>query len=131
VTAMLFDELPRLVSLKQAAQYWGLSISQVRNLVAKKKIASTKIGARTLIPRDTLEQFITEIMVQPCRDETQVHVSASSKNAGSTISYGAKADEAASAQRALRNADLLKQPSRTSSMSGRVTPDPVIQQKSS
>jgi excisionase family DNA binding protein len=131
VTVMLFDELPRLVSLKQAAQYWGLSISQVRNLVANKKIASTRIGARTLIPRDELEQFITEITVKPCRDETLGPASASSKNAGSTTSFGARADEAASAQRALRTANLLKQHSGTSSISGRATPDPVIQQKSS
>jgi excisionase family DNA binding protein len=131
VTVMRCDELPRLVSLKQAAQYWGLSISQVRNLVANKKIASTRIGARTLIPRDELEQFITEITVKPCRDETLGHASASSKNAGSTTSFGARADEAASAQRALRTANLLKQHSGTSSISGRATPDPVIQQKSS
>jgi excisionase family DNA binding protein len=126
-----FDELPRLVSLKQAAEYLGLSKSQVRNLAANKKIASTRIGTRTMIPRDGLEQFIAEITVQPCRDETLGHASASSKNAEPTTSFGAKADEAASAQRALRTANLLKQHSGTSSISGRAKPDPVIQQKSS
>jgi excisionase family DNA binding protein len=129
VTVIPFEELARLISPKQAARYSGLSISQVRILVANKKIASIQIGARILIPRDALEQFITDITVKPCRDETQVHVSASSKSAGSTTSYGANAGEAASAQRALRNADLLKQPSRTSSMSGRATPAPATQQK--
>jgi len=35
VTALSFDELPRLVSLKQAANYLGLTESQVRNLVER------------------------------------------------------------------------------------------------
>ena len=108
MTILSFDELPRLVSLEQAANYLGLTKSQVRNLVNNQKIASTPIGARTMIPRDALEQFIKENTVQPCRDETQGHVSAFSKSAAPTTSCGARADVAASAQRALRTANLLK-----------------------
>ena len=131
MTALSFDDLPRLVSLKQAADYLGLTKSQVRNLVSSKKIARTPIGARTLIPRDALEQFIKENTVQPCRDETQGPVSASSKSAASTISFGPTADVAASAQRALRTANSLKPHSRTSSTSGRAIPDLGTQQRSS
>ena len=131
MTALSLDELPRLVSLEQAANYLGLTKSQVRNLVTSKKIARTPIGARTMIPRDALEQFITENTVQPCRDETQGRVSAFSKSAESTTSCGAKADVAASAQRALRTANLLKPHSRTSSTSGRAMPGLGTQQKSS
>jgi excisionase family DNA binding protein len=97
-----------LVSVEKAANYFGLTKSQVRNLVNNKKIASTPIGGRTMIPRDALEQFIIENTVQPCRDETQGHVPAFSKSAAPTTSSGATADVAASARRALRTADLLK-----------------------
>jgi excisionase family DNA binding protein len=60
VTILSLDELPRLVSVEKAATYLGLTKSQVRNLVNNKKIASTPIGGRTMIPRDALEPFIIE-----------------------------------------------------------------------
>lgn len=127
----LVSDLPRLVSPKQAAKYLGISEAQVRVLVNANRIARTAIGARIMIPREALDQFILDNTVQPCRDEMQVRVSASSKSGNASISSGPMADAAASAQRALRTASSLKPPSPTSSTSGRVTPGRVIPLRSS
>ncbi|MCK1455032.1 helix-turn-helix domain-containing protein [Bradyrhizobium sp. 35] len=105
---MTLNELPRLVTVTQAAEYLGLTASQVRTLVATDKIARTPVGARVMIPRDALDQWILKNTVQPCRDETQVPASAFSKSASASISSGQMADAAASAQRALRTASSLK-----------------------
>src|SRR5215471_874669 len=109
MSALSLDELPRLVSLEKAASYLGLKKSQVRNLIISNKIAWTPIGARRMIPRDALEEFVKTSTVKPCPAETQVRACASSKSANATISSGPKVDVAASAQRALRTASSLKQ----------------------
>lgn len=123
--------LPRLVTIRQAAEYLGLSESQIRGLVASDKIARTPIGARMLIPRDALDRFILENTVQPCREETTVHVSASSKNGNVSTSCGPKVDAAASAQRALKTAKLLSLPSPSSCTSAPATLARVIPLRSS
>ena len=125
------DVLPRLVSVAEAAKYLGLKEPQVRALVAAKKMAKTLIGSRYLIPREALDAFILENTVQPCRDEIQAPASASSKSADAFTSSGQRVDAAASAQRALRTADLLKPRSPTSCTSARATPARVIPLRSS
>lgn len=128
---MTLNELPRLVTVTLAAEYLGLTASQVRTLVATNKIARTPIGARFMIPRDALDQFVLTNTVQPCRDETPVRVSASSKSASAITSVGPKEVAPASAQRALRIANSLKPRSPNSSTSEREIPARVIPLKSS
>ncbi|TAH68260.1 MAG: DNA-binding protein [Rhodopseudomonas palustris] len=129
--AITAADLPRLVTPKQAAQYLGLTEAQVRGLVNSNRIARTPIGARIMIPRDALDQFILDNTVQPCRDEIPVRASGSSKSASATTSCGPKVDAAASAQRALQIANSLKAPSPPSSTSARATPARVIPLRSS
>jgi excisionase family DNA binding protein len=128
---LAFADLPRLVTPKIAADYLGLSESQVRGLVATNRIARTSIGARIMIPREALDEFISLNTVQPCHDEIQARAYASSKNASASTSSGAKADALGSAQRALQIASSLKPRSPTSSTSAPAMQARVIPLKSS
>jgi excisionase family DNA binding protein len=125
-----FGDLPRLVTVKVAAQYLGLTDSQVRALVTTNRIARTPIGARIMIPREALDEFIALNTVQPCHGETQDPGSAFSKNVSASTSFGAKTDAAASAQRALQIAGSRKQRCLTSSKSAAGTRARVIPVKS-
>jgi|UPI000322D031 excisionase family DNA binding protein len=131
MAALSLSDLPRLVTVKVAAEYLGITESQVRSLVAAGQMARTPVGARVLIPREALDQFIIENTVSPCRAETPGRASGFSTSANVIISSGPKVDAAASAQRALRTAQSLKPPSLTSSTSARGTPARVIPLKSS
>ncbi|QDM19234.1 helix-turn-helix domain-containing protein [Tardiphaga sp. vice278] len=129
--ALLFPDLPALSSPDQVAKATGLKPRQVRSLIQSGRLGHIKIGSRVVVPRDAIEQFISMNTVQTCRDETQVPASVFLKNASASISSGPMADAAASAQRALRTANLLNPRSPTSSTSARGTPARVIPLRSS
>src|SRR4051812_12014999 len=99
--------LPMLVTPKQAAAMMGPTESQVRGLIRDGRLAHVMVGRRVMIPRPSIEQFIAENTVVPCRDETQERVSAFSKSADASISSGLKMVAAGSAARALQIANSL------------------------
>jgi excisionase family DNA binding protein len=121
------DDLPMLATPKQAAAVMGPTESQVRGLIRDGRLAHVMVGRRVMIPRQSIEQFIAENTVVPCRDETQERVSAFSKSADASTSSGLKMVAAGSAARALQIASSLKSRSPSSSTSvpetlGRVIP---------
>src|SRR5258706_10446461 len=106
--ALMLNDLPLTATIGQVAEVLGFSARQVRGLINDKKIAHIRTGSRFMIPRDAIQQYLLENTVQPCREETLVRVSASLKSGSAFTSSGLKADAAASAQRALRTASLLR-----------------------
>ena len=49
---------PRLLTIKQAAQYLSCAVWQVRTLLWSKEIPHLKLGKKFLIDRDDLDSFI-------------------------------------------------------------------------
>lgn len=124
-------DLPLLATPKMAAKVMGLTESQVRFLLHAQRLAYVHVGRRCLIPRDAIQNFITENTVHPSwQDETQGPGSTSSTSAKSSISPGPRAAAAGSAARARQIASKLKSRSPNSSTSEPVTPAPVIRLKS-
>jgi hypothetical protein len=115
-----------LATPKQASAVMGPTEGQVRALMRKGLIAHVHVGRRLMIPRDAIERFIQENTVQPCRDETPVPVSASSKKEGAFTSAGPKLAAAGSVARVLQIADKLKSSSPSSCVSERAPADRVI-----
>jgi excisionase family DNA binding protein len=125
------NQLPELVTPKQAAAFMGLSDFQIRNLIRDGRLAHVNIGRRVMIPRLAIPQFIAENTVQPCHAETRVRAFATSTNAVATTSSGQSAAAAGSAQRALAIASKLKSPSQNSSTPAIAEQAHVIPSKSS
>lgn len=101
-------DLPLLASVKETAKVLGLTDGQVRGLLREGRIAFVRVGARLLVPRDAIQQFIIDFTVSPCRDETVVLACTSSKNATATTLDGQSAVAAGSAARAQQIAEKLK-----------------------
>ena len=72
--SLSLTDLPMLTTLTQAAEVMGPTKSQVRSLVRAGRIAHVMIGKRLMIPREAIEQFISNSMVTQCRVETQDRV---------------------------------------------------------
>jgi excisionase family DNA binding protein len=53
-------EEPKLLDVKGAATYLGVSTSFVRNLVAQRTVVHYKLGGRVMFRRDDLDQFIDQ-----------------------------------------------------------------------
>ena len=51
-------EVPRGLSLKQAAAYSGLALWSLRTLVWDGRLPAVKVGRRLVILRDTLDHFL-------------------------------------------------------------------------
>ena len=51
------DTAPLLVSEKEAARLLGISLRTVRRLIARKELRAIRVGRRSLISRQALEQF--------------------------------------------------------------------------
>jgi hypothetical protein len=105
--------------LGQFGQVIGLTIGQVRAIIRARRIPYVEIGRRFFIPKAAIPRFIEENTVQPCRDEIQDHVCASSKNEVVFTSAGPKLAAAGSAARVRHIADKLKSSLPSSSASGR------------
>jgi hypothetical protein len=86
----------------------GLSVSQVRMLIQRRRLEHILVGRRLFVPRNAIPRFIAENTVQPCRDEIQAPVSASSKSGVPFTSAGPKLAAAGSAARARQIANKLK-----------------------
>jgi excisionase family DNA binding protein len=97
-----------LATPKQAAAVMGLTESQVRALIREGRIAYVLIGKRSMVPRNAIDRFVQENMVQPCRVETLVPASGILKSGDVTTSSGPTTVAAGSAARALQIADKLK-----------------------
>lgn len=52
------EQQPIAYSINDAAEAIGISRAGMYNLLADKKIAARKIGARTIIPADELRRFV-------------------------------------------------------------------------
>jgi excisionase family DNA binding protein len=103
------DDLPDLATPKQVREALQLSDRQLRKLIHERRIGHVAIGARFLIPRESIRKFIAENTVPPsCPDETKAHVSASSTSEPYSTSFGQSAVAAASAARAQQIASKLK-----------------------
>jgi excisionase family DNA binding protein len=112
---------------KQVATVLGLSHWQVRTLVRNGRLRHVLVGARRLIPRNDIEQFISENTVRERHAAIPGIVLGSSTNGGATTSSGQKAVAAASEARARAISHRLKSPSansseRTAAQPGRVIP---------
>src|SRR5256885_1693053 len=113
--ALALTDLPMLATLKQAAEVMGPTEAQVRALVRAGRLAHIMVGKRVMIPRDAIEQFVSENRVLPCHVETPGPDSASSKSADASTSFGLSVVAAGSAQRALQIASKLNSRSPNSS----------------
>ena len=53
-----YDELPLMLSVKELSEFLGISKSGAYELVKTKDFPVVKIGARVLIPKDKLIEWI-------------------------------------------------------------------------
>jgi excisionase family DNA binding protein len=120
-----------LLTTKETAKLLGISDAGVRRLIQQRKLEHLRIGARSMIRRDRLQNFIDDNTVRQCPEETLAPGSGSSKNADASISSGQTAVAAASAARALLTASKLSMRSQNSSKPTSDMPDRVIRLKSS
>jgi excisionase family DNA binding protein len=51
-------EAPLLLTKEQASQLLNVSVRTIGTLLARKELVRRKIGARTLIPRSSIEAFL-------------------------------------------------------------------------
>lgn len=51
-------DTPLLLSVVQVAALLGVSAGTVKNLLARNELVRRKVGARTLIPRTSVEAFL-------------------------------------------------------------------------
>lgn len=116
--ARTVDDLPDLATPKQVREILPLSDYQLRTLIRERRIGHVPIGARFLIPRESIREFIAKNTVSPCPDETKARASASSKNVVASTSCGPSEAAAASAARARQTANKLKSRSPNSYKSG-------------
>src|SRR5436190_2078812 len=91
------DALPDLATLKQVRSVLPLSDYQLRLLIRDRRIGYVQVGARALIPRESVRQFISENTVQPGRAETPARASASSPSVAPITSAGPNPAAAGSA----------------------------------
>jgi excisionase family DNA binding protein len=52
--------VPRLLNVKQAAQYLGTTVSCMRTLVWNERIKSVRLGQRLLFDRQDLDKFVDD-----------------------------------------------------------------------
>jgi excisionase family DNA binding protein len=52
------EELPRLLSIKQACRLLGVGRSNLYEMLALGRVRSVKIGRRRLVPRDAIDEFV-------------------------------------------------------------------------
>ena len=119
------EDLPELVTPKEAAEVLNLSRYQLQTLVRERRIGHVPVGSRVMIPRASVREFIANNTVPPCRVETPGPASASSKSAASSTSPGPIAGAVGSAARARLIASELKSRSPTSSANEPATLAPV------
>lgn len=74
--ARTVDDLPDLATPKQVREILPLSDYQLRTLIRERRIGHVPIGARFLIPRESIREFIAKNTVSPCPDETKARASA-------------------------------------------------------
>ena len=55
-----YDELPLMLSVKEIADLLGISKSSAYVLVQDKNFPSVKIGARVIVPKDKLIEWVNE-----------------------------------------------------------------------
>jgi len=125
------DDLPDLATPKQVREVLPFSDYQLKALIRERQIGHVRVGSRVMIPRESVRQFIADNTVQPCRVETQAHVSASLRSAAPTTSSGPMPAAAGSAARALKIAAGLKSRSRSFSNNEAAQPGRVIPLRSS
>jgi excisionase family DNA binding protein len=53
------EELPRLLSIKQACRLLGVGRSNLYEMLALGRVRSVKIGRRRLVPRDAIDEFVS------------------------------------------------------------------------
>ena len=100
------EDLPELVTPKEAAEVLNLSRYQLQTLVRERRIGHVPVGSRVMIPRASVREFIANNTVPPCRVETPGPVSASSKSAASI--YITWTDRGRSRERSTGTADRLR-----------------------
>ena len=96
---------------RQLAARVGISVGQVRRIIAAGQLEHLKIGSRIHIPKNAFRRFLENERATRCQEEIKVRTSYGSPSAAVTISPGQNMAAAASAQQALRIASKLKQPS--------------------
>jgi excisionase family DNA binding protein len=53
---------PMLITIKKASETIGLSERQVRHLLDERRLRFVKIGARIMIPREALAEFVQSML---------------------------------------------------------------------
>jgi excisionase family DNA binding protein len=96
----LFESILLLETLQQLSERSGLSIAQVRGLIATGRLAHVRVGSRLLIPKGAFEEFIQAETVKPCRDENRGRNFDGSMTERVGTSFGQSEVEVASAARA-------------------------------
>lgn len=69
MTEQLVIISPRLLSVKGAASYTGVSVRTVGLWMAEQLIASRKVGGRRLIEKESLDAFIDQAARTPAKSE--------------------------------------------------------------
>lgn len=82
------DDLPDLATPKQVREVLSISDFQLRTLIRNRRIGHIVIGARAMIPKAAVLQFLSDNTVQPCRVEIQAPASASLRSAAPITSSG-------------------------------------------
>jgi excisionase family DNA binding protein len=60
-----FEPAPPFLSLREAADWLGVSISTLKRLVAKRALRTLRIGARRNIPGSELNAYVTQDVLFP------------------------------------------------------------------
>ena len=105
----------RLETPRQLAARVGLTIGQVRGLIATGRLEHVMIGSRVHIPNDAFARFLETQRVKTCQDETKGPASDGSLSVTAFTSLGPNTAAAASARQARQIASKLKRPSENGS----------------
>ncbi len=57
--------MEELLSVEQAAEFFGTSVRFPRRLIAERRIRFVRLGRLVRIPRSSLEQFVSSGTVEP------------------------------------------------------------------
>lgn len=60
--------LPLLLTIAQVAELLNLGRTKTIELLMSNRINSVKVGRRRLIPRESLEKFVTELSNESCEE---------------------------------------------------------------
>jgi excisionase family DNA binding protein len=71
-SADLTPDAPLLLSVPQTAALLNVSQGTVKNLLARRELVRRKVGARTLVPRTSIEAFLRKDHITETEEQKQL-----------------------------------------------------------